>query len=99
MLDRERQFYVFGSLFDYCTVMCNDLIALPNCQIINDKTLLKSSLSRCVYKFHNHFKLPKREFWYKYLFDTTHVRNRGGTTILSSLILIRMFIIRIFYIG
>ena len=28
----EEQFFVFGSLFDYCEVMCKDLDEVSNCR-------------------------------------------------------------------
>lgn len=80
-----NQFFVFGSLFEHCDAMCNDLKQMPNCQFINTSNNINNKILRCIYKIHNSgianrfFKLPLREKWYRYYFDLDRiVPERGG---------------------
>lgn len=75
----EKQYFFFGSLFDYCSVMLNDLHQLQCCHIRNDRQLIRNKLIWYLYKVHNSriantlFGLPFKSIWYNYLFDNKHV--------------------------
>ncbi len=79
----NSQFFVFGSLFDYCDAMCNDLKKMDNCQFINTDTMIRSKLLWFLYKVHNSgilnrwFRLPFRSVWYRCLFDKKRVTKNG----------------------
>jgi hypothetical protein len=81
------QFFVFGSLWDHCAVMCNDLLQLPNCDFINVKVspkLFKNKILYFIYKVYNcgllnkWFSLPYKSYWYRYIFDKDKVIADGN---------------------
>lgn len=80
----EKQYFFFGSLFDYCNVMLNDLHQLQCCHIRNERQLIRNKLMWYLYKVHNSriantlFELPWKSIYYKYLFDSEHVAMAGG---------------------
>lgn len=98
----ENYYFVFGSLFDYWDVMCNDLKKLDNCQMINQSDFIKNPILHFIYKVHNsgainkYMKLPGKSWWYKYYFDRENIVQHGGAISLYSLIPIHMCIIPIF---
>ena len=73
------QYFVFGSLFDYCEVMCGDILSLPNVEFVNVKEKINNKFLYFVYKIHNSgianriCNLPLKKIWYKYFFDTTRI--------------------------
>ncbi len=80
----KAQFFVFGSLFDYCKAMCADLEKLHNCQFINTQTLIKNKLIWFLYKAHNsgllnrRWRMPLRSIWYSFLFDKKRINMSSG---------------------
>lgn len=80
----KNYYFVFGSLFDYWDVMCNDLKKLDNCQMINQSDFIKNPILHFIYKVHNsgainkYMKLPGKSWWYKYYFDRENIVQHGG---------------------
>lgn len=80
----KGQFFVFGSLFDYCEAMCWDLKKMKNVELINEETLIKNKILWLFYKIHNSgianrvVRLPFRNIWYKFFFDNKRIEKNAA---------------------
>lgn len=78
------QFFVFGSLFDYCAVMCNDLQTMNNCEFYNSRARNNNKLFEFIYRAYNSrianriIKLPFKCITYGLLFDKNKIVHGGG---------------------
>lgn len=83
-----NQFFIFGSLFDFCDIMCADLLTNPNIHYLNKPDCIDNRFLHLIFRLHNSgilnriVKMPFRSVWYPHYFESKYISPKDNNIFL-----------------